>query len=637
MSRRHQPKSNGRRWHLAVAAGCVVLIPALCWIGAVARQEVQGQQTPAGTAPAPTAPPTSSDYAQRMVAVIGDNLPITREELGEYLIARCGTERLENLVNKRIIEEACRIRRIEVTSAEVEAALNEDMSGLGVDRKRFIDQVLKGYKKNLYEWKEDVIRPRLLLTKLCRDRISFTEEELQNAFESAHGEKIEGRIILWPRGEEKLAQQEHPSLRDSEDAFANKARSQATPELAASGGKIRPFARHTVGNPVLEEKVFRLHPGEVTEVIVTPEGCVVFKCDRRIPADTTVNPAAVRDQLAKDVIEKKMQKEMKPLFDKLKEEAKARLQLAPTDPSQRVVAVIHDSIAISREDYGEYLIARFGAERLENLVNKRILDEECKKRHIEVTPAEMEAALKHDLALLKVDGKEFETKILKAQKKSLYEWKEDVIRPRLLLTKLCSGRVEYTEADIKTAFEAYHGEKVEGRLIMWPKAEKNLAFQEYASIRDSEDAFKHKAKHQASRDLAATGGELPQPIGHHTTGNEELEREAFSLQPGDVSRVMETPEGYVVFKCDRRIPADTSARLDTERAKLTKEVIEKKTQLEIPKLFAELKKDAAPRQLLKSAAQALDLAAEVERELPPDYKVGKGDPNGIARPGERQP
>src|SRR4051812_47422543 len=83
----------------------------------------------AGPAPAQSAAPTAdrSDYARAVVAYINENEPITRQELGEYLIARYGTEKIELLVNRRVIEVACRARGIEVTAGEVEAALGDDL------------------------------------------------------------------------------------------------------------------------------------------------------------------------------------------------------------------------------------------------------------------------------------------------------------------------------------------------------------------------------------------------------------------------------------------------------------------------------------------------------------------------------
>ena len=50
------------------------------------------------------------------VAMIYGNVPVTREELGEFLIARGGYEKVDLLVNKRIIEVEAARRNITVTA-----------------------------------------------------------------------------------------------------------------------------------------------------------------------------------------------------------------------------------------------------------------------------------------------------------------------------------------------------------------------------------------------------------------------------------------------------------------------------------------------------------------------------------------
>ena len=42
------------------------------------------------------------------MATIYGNIPITREELGEFLISRFGADRLEFLVNRKIVEKRAR-------------------------------------------------------------------------------------------------------------------------------------------------------------------------------------------------------------------------------------------------------------------------------------------------------------------------------------------------------------------------------------------------------------------------------------------------------------------------------------------------------------------------------------------------
>jgi hypothetical protein len=300
--------------------------------------------------------------------------------------------------------------------------------------------------------------------------------------------------------------------------------------------------------------------------------------------------------------------------------AKAGPANGDADYSHRVVAYINGSMPITREDLGEYLIARQGAERVELMVNRRIIEEACKQKGIVVTDVEVEAALEQDLkGMSNLSLKEFVNNVLKKYQKTLYEWKEDVIWPKLALTKLCieTGRVKITEEDVHKAFEAYHGEKVDCQLIIWPPAEKNKVLTDiYAKIRDNPAEFELAAKSQASSALAAQGGHVP-PFGRNTTGNEEMEREAFALRPGDISRVIETPQGLVVVKCLRHIPPEKGVSLESERAKLEKEIRERKITLEIPKLFKELKDQARPQIFLIKTTTMEDIEREVKEALSP--------------------
>jgi parvulin-like peptidyl-prolyl isomerase len=638
MSGRSNQRPAGRRWpRLLLAAGCVGGVVGVgCWLRSAvlagARPQAPASIPAARNAPPPpSAPAATSDYVNRVVAYVYDNEPVTRQELGEYLITRHGAAALKLLVNKRIIERECRARGLEVTAGEVEAAFSDDLKGLNVNRDTFVSTFLSRYKKNLYEWKEDVIRPKLLLNKLCRDRVRAEEQEVRNLFESKYGEKVQCRIILWPpsKNQEKEAMACYNEISGSEEAFAEKAKHQQDPNLSAAGGRIKPIAWHTMGDDKLEAEAFKLRPGAVSTVLPTKQGLVVIKCDGRVPADTTVNLEAKRAELTREIVARKVDAEMGGAFQKLYEEAHPALLLqadkdgglppregmpAPTE----VVATYNGNTPITREELGEFLIARHGAEKLDLLVNRRILDKACRERGVAVTPEEIEEGLEADLAVYKADRKHFVEDILSKQKISLCEWKEDVVRTRLLLTKLCRDRVKATDEDVKQAFEAYHGERLECRFILWPADQAKFALREYARLRDSEEEFARMAKAQPCATLAAKGGRVD-PFGKHTLGDDALEREAFKLEPGEVSTLIGTPQGNVVIKCDRRIPPDTEASLEQERPKLVEEVLKKKVNIEMQVVFKQLREQARPRLVLKDPNRPVDLAAET-REILSDVK-----------------
>jgi hypothetical protein len=285
---------------------------------------------------------------------------------------------------------------------------------------------------------------------------------------------------------------------------------------------------------------------------------------------------------------------------------------------RRPVAYIHKSIPITREDLGEYLIARFGMQRVEFLVNRRIVEMECKRRGIEISDTEIENQFQQDLKTVcgtPLTQEQFVNQILRRSNKTLYEWKEDVIRPRLMLLALARPRVKVTEEDLKNAFEAKYGDKVQCRMIVLAKGTPQNQMDEiWAKVRKSENDFREAARSQFIPGLASKEGEVP-PIHHHFGGPDgaEIEKEAFSLKEGDVSRLLRMPEpdgSTIILRCEKRLPPDTTKSLTNsgDRLALHKEVFEFKLQQETNAVFDELRKDATPYLLLVD---------ESHRSIPP--------------------
>jgi parvulin-like peptidyl-prolyl isomerase len=616
-----------RRAALVAGAVAVAGLVAWCCRGSFVHRAT-AQPAPAGPARPQQAAATASasDYDSRIVAFVFKTQSITRQELGEFLVERLGVDKLPLLINKRIVDMVCQQRGIVVTAAEVDAALGAEMKDLAVDRQSFLKSLLARYRKNLYEFKEDIIRPRLQLTRLVQPTLTVSEDDLRKAYDMAYGEKVECRIILWPRGQEQKAVEEYRNLQ-TEPAFAEAAKRQVTPELASQGGKINPICRFSM-DPKTEGEVFKLRKGQFSPLVATPEGTVMFWCDNRIPADTAVNLAAVRNKLDAQVRDRKLLVEMGNVFQMLQKQANPQVVLKKTDrptpgaapSSGQVVATIHGNIHITREDLGEFLISRYGGEKLESLVIQRVLDRVSKERNVTVSEEDLDRTLKADLNLVNIDTKHFESDLLARMGVSLYEWREDHLRRRLILGRLCQGRVKCSEEDIKRAFEANYGERLVCRMILYPPGQEKFAQKEYARLRDSASEFDRKARSQASSSLASKAGKLDKPVGRSALGNEDLEREAFRLQPGELTPLVGTPHGLVVLKCDQRIPPDPNVKLEQVRADLLKETTERKTQIEMQVVFKELMQKAEPKMLLKGTGQPEDLMAETKKlmtDLPP--------------------
>src|SRR5262249_26901391 len=150
-------------------------------------------------------------------------------------------------------------------------------------------------------------RPKLALSKFCRDQITVTEQDLQNAFEAHYGERVKCRMIVLPQemGFHK-ASELWTKVKESEAEFDKAASSQFIPQLAARSGEIPLIHKH-FGDAKIEEVAFGLRKaGDVSKLLDMPDKTyVILKLVEHVPPDTTVKPSEVRPALHKEVFENK--------------------------------------------------------------------------------------------------------------------------------------------------------------------------------------------------------------------------------------------------------------------------------------------------------------------------------------------
>ena len=335
-----------RRWAAAALLGMGAIGYAFgAWNG---HGSEVAAQPPAGGGVIP-ASATQSDYSQRVIAYIHGNIPVTREDLGEYLIDRYGQKKINSLVNRKIIDHACKQLNVTVTPEEVEAAINDEMGTMNLDRATFIKQYLKQYNMTLFEWKEDVTKPRLLLAKLSAREIRVEDADIQKAYDARYGEKVKCRFILWPKLQERFAYQVYDKIRTSEAEFDKVARSQASTVLSAHGGFIDPIG-HGAGDDTVEKIAFKLRTGEVSELFTIPEqGIAVLRCEGRLPPDETKTFAGEKEQLRKVVFDMKLAKMIPIVFNKLKEEAKPIFVLKHGTTDADVLRAAEEELKLSNQ------------------------------------------------------------------------------------------------------------------------------------------------------------------------------------------------------------------------------------------------------------------------------------------------
>jgi hypothetical protein len=290
---------------------------------------------------------------------------------------------------------------------------------------------------------------------------------------------------------------------------------------------------------------------------------------------------------------------------------------AEGDYSQRVVAWVHDTIPITREELGEFLIARFGASRLDNLVNRKVAELACRPKGIEVTDAEVEAHFRMDFNKAKAFApnmtlQDYEKIVMGRTGRNLIEFKEDVIRLKLMMAKLVAPTIEVNEEDLRKGFEGRYGPKVECRMIVLP--DNSHKYKVWEQVSKSEAEFTRAATQLNMPPLNSQGGKVP-PI-HKHFGDERIERIAFNLKVGEVSPIIGMPDQTVVIlKCDKHIPADESKRFENEVVALRAEIFNIKLNQRSLEAIGELRKAANPRLMIRGETRQEDLERSVLPEI----------------------
>jgi len=235
-------------------------------------------------------------------------------------------------------------------------------------------------------------------------------------------------------------------------------------------------------------------------------------------------------------------------------------------PQHDVMALVNGK-DISRRDLTSACVKRYGEDVLESLVNKRLILSHCEARNITITQQEIGAEVNRMAKRFKLGREQWFEMLEKERGISPEEYTRDIVWPTLALRKLAADKVVPTREEIDNAYQRDFGEMVGARLIAVNDAD--LARQLHTQLTADPSTFARVAiEHSIDVNSASVGG-LIQPIRHHV-GDPAIEREAFQLQPGQISPVISVSSQHVILKCENRI-----APRRVNRAEVEQQIVEK--------------------------------------------------------------
>lgn len=555
-----------------------------------------------------TSKPTASKPAAKKLQVVAvvNRQEISRKQLGDECLFHYGEDVLESLVNKFLIAQECKRRGITVGSEEVDAEISRMAKRFSLPKDRWL-KLLEGERGiKPAQYANDIIWPTLALRRLAGERLKVTREELSKAFETRYGDAIDARLISCETLEK--AKQAHAAVLADPKNFGNVAKEYSTDASASVKGRIQPIRRHGSYKEI-EQAVFNMKDGEISEVISAGGQYVVLQRVRRMPGAKAVDFERVAPQLEELVRDSKMRKVSKEVFRQLQE--KSEVINVWNDPQKRRempgVAVVINGRKISERQLAEECIKRHGAEVLEGAINRKLLEQASQKRNIKITEADLdrEIAQAAEQSLPLVDGKPdirgWLKLVTKEQAISVEVYRRDSVWPSVALRKLAGKNVKVADEDLQRGYEANYGPRVRCRAIVLDNLRRAQKVWKMAREKPTVEYFGELAEQYSSDSTnRALRGEVA-PIRRHG-GQPRLEKEAFSLKPGEISAIINIGENYVILLC---VGKTTPIEVDFESVRdlIEEDLREKKMRLEMARYFEKLQESAAIDNYLAGTTQ----------------------------------
>ena len=244
---------------------------------------------------------------------------------------------------------------------------------------------------------------------------------------------------------------------------------------------------------------------------------------------------------------------------------------------------------IGRDELARECIARIGAEVLDELINRKVIELECTRLGITVSDAEVKQEV---VRLCKETGMEPSQwyQILKARHNiTADQYHRTRIWPAMAMKKLAGASISITEADLKTAYEHHFGSRVKVRLIVYENIRR--ANDAWNVLQKTPEEFERIAKRDSIEPNSRSLGGLIPPIRHHHE-SPKLEQAAFKLRAGEISAIIQygppTQSRYGILKCEGHTKPEFAMK--DVRDYLVKMVTDQKSQAEMARHLLSIKR-----------------------------------------------
>ncbi len=257
------------------------------------------------------------------VATTVNGTPVTIEKIKEECLARFGREVLQSEINRTLIRQHLQNAGETVNQEDIDREITRAARDYGVttedgqpDIKKWIAFITQNDSAKIEIYVQDEVWPTVAMKKIVARKVQVTDEDMQRGFESNFGPRVE--VLAVVLNDQKTAQKvwEMAKENQTEKYFGELAHQYSIePASRAHYGEVPPIPMHG-GRKVLEEEAFRLKPGEISGLIPVGNTWIVLWCKGRT-TPVVQDFDAVKDELYRDILEKKMRLAVQDEFETL--------------------------------------------------------------------------------------------------------------------------------------------------------------------------------------------------------------------------------------------------------------------------------------------------------------------------------
>jgi len=281
-----------------------------------------------------------SRLASPDVAARVNSHPITISEVRAVCVERYGEDVLQALLTGVLLNQALARQELVVSQEDVDNEVARAAESMGFqtqdgkpDVSTWLERISKENKQSIEFYLTDIVRPTVALKKLVGP-VAVTQDDLDKAFTATFGPRVRCRAVVLDN--QRRAQEVWQLARQNPtpEIIGNLAEQYSVdPTSKALRGEVPPIQKYS-GQPALEREAFALKPGELSGIIQIADRFMILLCEGYTkPVEVTFSE--VRDELYRDIFEKKQRIEMARYFTHLRESASIDNFLAGTSQSPK--------------------------------------------------------------------------------------------------------------------------------------------------------------------------------------------------------------------------------------------------------------------------------------------------------------